>query len=167
MKKRKLFVGNLDYSTTTEQLRAFLASYGTVIGVRLMEGKGYAFVEMGSEEQAQKIQRTLSESIFNGRKLLIDGVPGTRRSEKKSKSSPKGSVERKPVQESGRKAEPLCRSDGKKSAKPEWKDLKFTDEPQRPARTKFPGTVYPIHSPSQQGQKTLKDTSQKSDERSK
>ncbi|PWR71471.1 RNA recognition motif domain-containing protein [Methanospirillum lacunae] len=78
MNKNKLFIGNLHYSVTEDQLRTLFAPYGNLINVKVMQGKGYGFIEMGTPEQAQKIKDTLSESIFQGRRLLIDGVPSKR-----------------------------------------------------------------------------------------
>jgi RNA recognition motif-containing protein len=78
MNKNKLFIGNLHYSVTEDQLRVLFAPYGNLINVKVMQGKGYAFIEMGTQEQAQKIKETLSESVFQGRRLLIDGVPSKR-----------------------------------------------------------------------------------------
>jgi len=75
MNKNKLFIGNLHYSVTEDQLRALFAPYGNLVSVKVMQGKGYGFIEMGTPEQAQKIKDTLSESVFQGRRLLIDGVP--------------------------------------------------------------------------------------------
>ncbi|HWQ65077.1 MAG TPA: RNA-binding protein [Methanospirillum sp.] len=75
MNKNKLFIGNLHYSVTEDQLRTLFAPYGNLISVKVMQGKGYGFIEMGTPEQAQKIKDTLSESVFQGRRLLIDGVP--------------------------------------------------------------------------------------------
>ncbi|WP_319538500.1 RNA-binding protein [uncultured Methanospirillum sp.] len=75
MNKNKLFIGNLHYSVTEDQLRALFAPYGNLVSVKVMQGKGYGFIEMGTPEQAQKIKETLNESVFQGRRLLIDGVP--------------------------------------------------------------------------------------------
>lgn len=75
MSKKKLFVGNLKYSVTEGQLRALFSQYGKVLNVKVMAEKGYAFIDMGTPEEAQKIKETLSESVFQGRRLLIDGVP--------------------------------------------------------------------------------------------
>ena len=75
MNKNKLFIGNLHYTVTEDQLRALFSPYGNLVSVKVMQGKGYGFIEMGTPEQAQKIKDTLSESVFQGRRLLIDGVP--------------------------------------------------------------------------------------------
>lgn len=144
MKKRKLFIGNLNYSVTAEKLRSFLATYGTVIDVKVMEGKGYAFVEMGSEEQAKKIQTTLSESVFEGRKLLIDGVPGTRRSDNKSDKKAQDFRENRPVPDSGRRTYSSPPGEERRSPKSEWKNRNGPVEsrsPIRPERSRPEGDI--------------------------
>ncbi len=98
MNKNKLFIGNLHYSVTEDQLRALFAPYGNLINVKVMPGKGYGFIEMGTLEQAQKIKDTLSESIFQGRRLLIDGVPS-----KQSETRKWASIPTEPRRSSGRK----------------------------------------------------------------
>ena len=143
MKKRKLFIGNLNYSVTADKLRSFLATYGTVIDVKVMEGKGYAFVEMGSEEQAKKIQTTLSESVFEGRKLLIDGVPGTRRSDNKSDKA-QDFRENRPAPDSGRRTYSSPPGEERRSPKPEWKNRNGPGEsrsPIRPERSRPEGDI--------------------------
>ncbi|HWQ67864.1 MAG TPA: RNA-binding protein [Methanospirillum sp.] len=74
MNKKKLFVGNLTYSVRENQVMELFSQYGEVISVRILEKKGYGFVEMGSEEQADAARTALSETEFEGRNLLIDGV---------------------------------------------------------------------------------------------
>ncbi|NLV26572.1 MAG: hypothetical protein GXY48_05335 [Methanomicrobiales archaeon] len=138
MKKRKLFIGNLDFSVTAKKLRDFLSPHGTVINVKVMEGKGYAFVEMGTEEQAQKIQRTLGESIFEGRKLLIDGVPGTRRPERNTNSSVTEQRERKPIGAIGKKPGHGPHRDNKNASKPEYKPREAGDRPDQARQDQRP-----------------------------
>jgi len=83
MNNRKIFVGNLKYTVTEDQLSEFFSEHGEVIDVKVMEGKGYAFVEMGTPDQALRIKNTLSESLFEGRRLLIDSVPSKQNADKK------------------------------------------------------------------------------------
>ncbi|MBN2395092.1 MAG: RNA-binding protein, partial [Candidatus Atribacteria bacterium] len=45
---------------------------GTVKSVNIIEGKGFGFVEMSSNEEAQKALEALNETEFNGRPLKID-----------------------------------------------------------------------------------------------
>jgi RNA recognition motif-containing protein len=74
MNPRRLFVGNLTYSVDEKQLWGLFSRYGEVVGVRVIEGKGYGFVEMESYEDARAARNALNETEFQGRNLLIDDV---------------------------------------------------------------------------------------------
>jgi RNA recognition motif-containing protein len=56
----KLYVGNLDYTTTEDDLRTLFAQAGAISSVALIkdrdtgQSKGFAFVEMGTQAEAQK-----------------------------------------------------------------------------------------------------------------
>ena len=66
----KLYVGNLSYSTTEDDLRNLFLEAGTVTSVALIKdrdsgrSKGFAFIEMGNQAEAQK-----AIQMFNGRSL--------------------------------------------------------------------------------------------------
>ncbi len=66
----KLYVGNLSYSTTDEDLRTLFAQAGTVTSVAVIKdrdtgrSKGFAFIEMGSQAEAQK-----AITMFNAHKM--------------------------------------------------------------------------------------------------
>jgi len=66
----KLYVGNLSYSTTEDDLRALFSQAGTVTTVTMIKdrdtgrSKGFAFVEMGTQVEAQQ-----AISKFNGTQL--------------------------------------------------------------------------------------------------
>jgi len=66
----KLYVGNLSYSTTEDDLRSLFAEAGTIESVALIKdrntgrSKGFAFVEMSSQAEAEK-----AISMFNGKTL--------------------------------------------------------------------------------------------------
>ncbi|MBU0533683.1 MAG: RNA-binding protein [Candidatus Omnitrophica bacterium] len=72
MQGSKLYVGNLNYAVTSEQLKELFTKYGEVVKVDLIQGKGFAFIEMATPEAAGKAKTELSESEFEGRKLRID-----------------------------------------------------------------------------------------------
>jgi RNA recognition motif-containing protein len=72
MQGNKLYVGNLKYSVTPEQIKALFAEYGEVKGVNIIEGKGFAFVEMSSADQAEAAKGGLNGQEFEGRTLKID-----------------------------------------------------------------------------------------------
>ncbi|MEA2021819.1 MAG: RNA-binding protein [Candidatus Caldatribacteriota bacterium] len=72
MTEKKLYVGNLKYSVTNEELQELFAGYGEVQNVNIIEGKGFGFVEMSSVEEAEKAKDALNNTDFNGRPLKID-----------------------------------------------------------------------------------------------
>jgi cold-inducible RNA-binding protein len=66
----KLYVGNMTYDTTEEQLRTMFAEAGTVVTVDVIKdrdtgtAKGFAFITMGSQADAAK-----AISMFNGKEV--------------------------------------------------------------------------------------------------
>jgi cold-inducible RNA-binding protein len=78
MASTKLFVGNIPYATTQEDLVSlFGRSGGKVASVRVItdfetgRSKGYAFIEMGTPEEAAKAIRELNGSDLNGRAIIV------------------------------------------------------------------------------------------------
>ena len=75
---RKLYVGNLPYETTELDLQTLFATVGTVESVQVIRdretgrARGFAFVEMGSDADAQKAISSLHESGFGGRSLSVN-----------------------------------------------------------------------------------------------
>ncbi len=75
---RKLYVGNFPYNTTEQDLQSLFASAGTVDTVNLMrdmatgQARGFAFVEMGSDEEAQQAISMLNDKDFGGRNLTVN-----------------------------------------------------------------------------------------------
>lgn len=72
METSKLYVGNLTYSVNEQQLEELFSQFGEVKSVRVIERKGFGFVEMSSPEEAEKAKETLNETEFVGRTLKID-----------------------------------------------------------------------------------------------
>lgn len=75
---RRLYVGNLPYSATEEQLTELFGQAGKVDNVRVMRdmatgrARGFAFVEMASDEDAQKAIDQLHEHKMEGRALVVN-----------------------------------------------------------------------------------------------
>lgn len=75
---RKLYVGNLPYDTSDQDLQSLFASAGTVDSVNLMRdmatgrARGFAFVEMATDEEAQTAIATLNNQEFGGRNLTVN-----------------------------------------------------------------------------------------------
>ena len=75
---KKLYVGNLPYSATDEMLKEHFSQAGTVASANVINdkmsgrSKGFGFVEMGSDEEAQAAIDTLNGKPLEGRELRID-----------------------------------------------------------------------------------------------
>jgi RNA recognition motif-containing protein len=75
---RRLYVGNLPYSATEDQLTELFSQAGKVENVRVMRdmatgrARGFAFVEMGSDDDAQKAISEFHEHKLEGRALVVN-----------------------------------------------------------------------------------------------
>ena len=75
---RKLYVGNLPYDTGEDQLQDLFAQFGQVDSVRVMRdmatgrARGFAFVEMSNEDEAQRAVTGLNETQLGGRSLTVN-----------------------------------------------------------------------------------------------
>jgi RNA recognition motif-containing protein len=72
MQGSKLYVGNLSYSVTKEQLEELFSNYGEVRQVNIIEGRGFGFVEMSNSSEAEKAKGALDGSDFKGRSLKVN-----------------------------------------------------------------------------------------------
>jgi RNA recognition motif-containing protein len=72
MQGKKLYVGNLDYSVTTDELGELFAEYGDVTDVKIIEGKGFGFVEMSNQSEAEAAKGSLDGSDYKGRSMKVD-----------------------------------------------------------------------------------------------
>jgi RNA recognition motif-containing protein len=72
MDGKRLYVGNLSYSVTSQELEELFSEYGEVASVNVIEGKGFGFVEMATSAEAEKARKELHESTFRGRTLRVD-----------------------------------------------------------------------------------------------
>jgi RNA recognition motif-containing protein len=72
MQGSNLYVGNLKYSVTNEQIKELFAGYGEVKRVNIIEGKGFGFVEMSSPGEAESAMEALNGSEFEGRTLKVN-----------------------------------------------------------------------------------------------
>lgn len=72
METSKLYVGNLSYSITNDQLENLFTTYGEVINTNIIDGKGFGFVEMASSADAEKAKEGLNDTEFEGRTIKVD-----------------------------------------------------------------------------------------------
>ena len=74
----KLFIGNLDYTVTSDDLRQHFGQAGNVVDAVVITDKmtgrsrGFGFVEMGSEDEAKAAIEKLNQSEVKGRKINVN-----------------------------------------------------------------------------------------------
>jgi cold-inducible RNA-binding protein len=74
----KIYVGGLPYATTDAQLQEIFSAHGTVESARVITDKftgrsrGFGFVEMASQEEAQKAIQALNGTDLDGRNLTVN-----------------------------------------------------------------------------------------------
>ena len=74
----KLYVGNLSFNTSTQELETMFAEAGTVQSANIIEdretgrSRGFAFVEMSTDEEAKKAIATLDGKEIDGRNLKVN-----------------------------------------------------------------------------------------------
>jgi RNA recognition motif-containing protein len=74
----KLYVGNLAYSVRDDDLQQRFAEFGTVTSAKVMmdrdtgRSKGFGFVEMGTDAQAQAAIRGLNGQSVDGRAIVVN-----------------------------------------------------------------------------------------------
>lgn len=75
---KKIYVGNLTYGTTDSAIRSLFESYGTVTSVNVItdrysgESKGFAFVEMSTDEEAQNAISSTNGTDLDGRNIKVN-----------------------------------------------------------------------------------------------
>jgi len=74
---KKLFVGNLPFSMTDDQLKQIFSAHGTVVSANIVidkfsqRSKGFAFVEFETEEEAGAAMQALDGSEQDGRNIAV------------------------------------------------------------------------------------------------
>ena len=75
---KKMYVGNLSYSTNEDELRRIFEEHGTVVSAQVImdretgRSKGFAFVEMSSDQEAQAAISALDGKEMGGRVLKVN-----------------------------------------------------------------------------------------------
>jgi len=82
---KKLYVGNLSFTATSEQVREYFVTIGEVTNVNVVmdsfsgRSRGFAFVEMATDEDAEKAREAFHGKAFQNRTLTVDFArPDTR-----------------------------------------------------------------------------------------
>ncbi|GMQ76607.1 MAG: RNA-binding protein [Gammaproteobacteria bacterium] len=73
-----IYVGNLPYNLTEDDLRAAFSEFGEVSSVNIImdrmsgQSKGFGFVEMPEDSEAEEAIKALNESALNGRNIKVN-----------------------------------------------------------------------------------------------
>ena len=82
---KKLYVGNLDYTTTEQDLETLFSEHGELLSTTVVKdrysgrSKGFGFVEFANNEDAQKAKQALNGQDLKGRALRVDDAREQRR----------------------------------------------------------------------------------------
>jgi len=68
---KSLYVGNLSYSTTEEDLKGLFEQWGPVSEARIVQGRGFGFVDVPEENAAAAIEQTNGKE-YQGRTLTVN-----------------------------------------------------------------------------------------------
>lgn len=108
--ERKLFVGNLPYQVGEQELQELFTQAGRVEGVQVVrdrltgQSRGFAFVEMGTEEEAEGAIARFKDYSLGGRRMIVNEARpqaprrdfAPRGGERRSRGSGRGGGRREP-----------------------------------------------------------------------
>jgi RNA recognition motif-containing protein len=75
---KKLFIGNLPYTTTEDSLREMFSQFGEIVELKLItdrmsgRSRGIAFVEYSSDEDANKAIEATNNTEIDGRSIIVN-----------------------------------------------------------------------------------------------
>lgn len=87
---KKIYVGNMSYSTSEDSLRSLFTAYGEVVSVNVItdrftgESKGFGFVEMADDSAASAAISALNGRELDGRQLRVNEAHDKPRSDNRS-----------------------------------------------------------------------------------
>ncbi|PIR28059.1 RNA-binding protein [Candidatus Berkelbacteria bacterium CG_4_9_14_3_um_filter_39_23] len=76
--ENRLFVGNLTFTTTEDQLTEMFAKFGEIVSARIItdkisgRSKGFGFVEYKTAEEAKAAIEGLNDTEIDGRKIVVN-----------------------------------------------------------------------------------------------
>ncbi len=75
---KRLYIGNLTYNTTSSDLQRIFSPFGTIVSAEVIQdresgrSKGFGFVEMGTDEEAQAAIQGVNGQDHDGRPLTVN-----------------------------------------------------------------------------------------------
>jgi RNA recognition motif-containing protein len=87
-----IYVGNLSYSVTEDDIRSLFVEFGEIASVKILsdkfsgQSKGFGFVDMPSNSEADQAVKALNGKFMNGRNIKVNPADsGQRRSKRSSR----------------------------------------------------------------------------------
>lgn len=99
---KKLYVGSLPYSITEDELQALFSPYGEIESVRIItdkftgQSKGFGFVTMVNQNDAEKAAQELNGKAVKGRTLIVNEARPEERRERSGGGGDRGFRSRQP-----------------------------------------------------------------------
>ena len=93
---KKLYVGNLSFSMTNEELEAVFSEFGTVTSASVVmdrytnKSRGFGFVEFAEDADALKAKEAVDGKEFGGRALRVDEAKEPRERDSRDSREPRG-----------------------------------------------------------------------------
>jgi RNA recognition motif-containing protein len=72
MKNQKIFIGNLSFSATEDDVKTLLSESGTVVNLRFSRKKGHAVAEMSDSDESETAIKNLNGKHFMDRTLRVN-----------------------------------------------------------------------------------------------
>jgi len=88
-----IYVGQLPYNVNETELQELFSEFGEIVSVNLImdrysgRSKGFAFIDMPNNSEADKAIKALNKSMFNGREIKVNQVQQSRRDKRAKKRS--------------------------------------------------------------------------------
>lgn len=133
----RLYVGNLDYETTGQDLEQYFSKVGTVKSAEIVmnrhtqKSKGFAFVEMDNIDAARKAVDSCHNAEFMGRRMLVSGAksPGANDGDRGDGGDRSGRQSQRSGSERNRSQRDGRRDDRRSETREEPRRPKKTEEP--------------------------------------
>lgn len=103
MSQSKIYVGNLSYNTTEDELRDYFSQYGNIEDIKLIidfstgRSKGFGFITYGSDQECEMAVEKSNGVELSGRKLKVNIAREDNRT-----SGPRGSAGKRPFNNAAR-----------------------------------------------------------------
>jgi RNA recognition motif-containing protein len=89
----KIYVGQLPHNVKENELKELFSEFGEITSVTLImdhysgRSKGFGFIDMPNNSEADKVIKTLNKSMFKGREIKVNQVQETRRNKRLKRRS--------------------------------------------------------------------------------